>query len=209
SSSNLRNHATIQDGGVTVQQVQGRKGKSYSGTGYKSNATRFGGNNASGHERVIKCYNYQDPEVLDGQAVQSIIPNNVAFQTEDRVLMILTVIISQIQKWFSWPTFPTMVLTLSQRKLKEKEIVDIAAQTPYAYTIVPDEAGNEVEVPPVTAQQILARTKERKAKSTLLMAILDKHLARFHGIKYAKTLWDAIKTRFGGNVESKKMQKMY
>nr|GEU55759.1 hypothetical protein [Tanacetum cinerariifolium] len=34
-----------------------------------------------------------------------------------------------------------------------------------------DDAGNEVEVPPVTAQQILARRKERKAKSTLLMAI--------------------------------------
>nr|GEZ98405.1 ribonuclease H-like domain-containing protein [Tanacetum cinerariifolium] len=30
------------------------------------------------------------------------------------------------------------------------------------------EAGNEVEVPPLTAQKILARTRERKAKSTLL-----------------------------------------
>nr|GEU85897.1 integrase, catalytic region, zinc finger, CCHC-type, peptidase aspartic, catalytic [Tanacetum cinerariifolium] len=42
-------------------------------------------------------------------------------------------------------------------------------------------------------------TKERKAKITLLMAILDEHLARFHGIKDAKTLWDAIKTRFCGH----------
>nr|GEX87434.1 ribonuclease H-like domain-containing protein [Tanacetum cinerariifolium] len=61
-----------------------------------------------------------------------------------------------------------------------------------------DEAGNEVEVPHVTAQQILARIRERKAKSTLLMAILDEHLARFHRIKDVKTLWAAIKTRFGG-----------
>nr|GEU78875.1 ribonuclease H-like domain-containing protein [Tanacetum cinerariifolium] len=30
------------------------------------------------------------------------------------------------------------------------------------------------------------------------MAIPDEHLARFHGIKDAKTLWAAIKTRFGG-----------
>ncbi|GJZ64762.1 hypothetical protein Tco_0621458 [Tanacetum coccineum] len=30
---------------------------------------------------------------------------------------------------------------------------------------------------------------------------------RFHGIKDAKSLWAAIKSRFGGNVESKKMQK--
>nr|GEU63335.1 ribonuclease H-like domain-containing protein [Tanacetum cinerariifolium] len=70
-----------------------------------------------------------------------------------------------------------------------------------------DKAGNELEVPHVTAQQILARTRERKAKSTLLMVIPDEHLARFYGIKDAKTLWAAIKTRFGGNAKSKKMQK--
>nr|GEX60122.1 xylulose kinase-1 [Tanacetum cinerariifolium] len=60
-----------------------------------------------------------------------------------------------------------------------------------------DEAGNEVKVPHVTAQQILARTRERKAKSTLLMAIPNENLDRFRGIKDAKTLWAAIKTRFG------------
>nr|GEU57602.1 ribonuclease H-like domain-containing protein [Tanacetum cinerariifolium] len=68
--------------------------------------------------------------------------------------------------------------------------------------ITKDEAGNELEVPPVTAQKILARTRERKAKSTLLMAIPDEHLARFYGIKDAKTLWDAIKTRFGESTSS-------
>nr|GEU85507.1 hypothetical protein [Tanacetum cinerariifolium] len=72
-----------------------------------------------------------------------------------------------------------------------------------------DKAGNEVKVPVVTAQQILARTRERKAKSTLPMAIPDEHLARFHRIKDAKTLSAAIKTIFGGNAKSKKMQKMY
>ncbi|GKD55880.1 putative ribonuclease H-like domain-containing protein [Tanacetum coccineum] len=99
-----------------------------SSTGYKNNATSSKGNNASGHARVVKCYNYQgeghmarkctqpkrprkawykdkemlaeaqeagqildeeqlaflaDPGVPDGQAVQTIIPNNAAFQTED------------------------------------------------------------------------------------------------------------------------------
>nr|GEU41907.1 retrovirus-related Pol polyprotein from transposon TNT 1-94 [Tanacetum cinerariifolium] len=43
TSSNLRNQATIQDGRVIVQQVQGRQGQSYSGTGYKTNATSSGG----------------------------------------------------------------------------------------------------------------------------------------------------------------------
>ncbi|GJZ62905.1 hypothetical protein Tco_0619326 [Tanacetum coccineum] len=102
TSSNLRNQATIQDDRDTVQQVQGRQGQSYSGIGYKSNATSSGGNNASGQARVVKCYNCQaeaqearqildeeqlsflaDPGVIDGQAVQTIIPNNAAFQTED------------------------------------------------------------------------------------------------------------------------------
>ncbi|GKA32739.1 ribonuclease H-like domain-containing protein [Tanacetum coccineum] len=68
-------------------------------------------------------------------------------------------------------------------------------------------ASTEGHIPPKTAEQQLARKNELKAKSTLLLAILDEHLLKFHGIKDAKTLWEAIKTRFGGNKESKKMQK--
>nr|GEU82800.1 copia protein [Tanacetum cinerariifolium] len=48
TSSNPRNQATIQNGRVTVKQVQGRQRQSYYGTGYKSNATSFEENNASG-----------------------------------------------------------------------------------------------------------------------------------------------------------------
>ncbi|GJS93757.1 hypothetical protein Tco_0800725 [Tanacetum coccineum] len=70
-----------------------------------------------------------------------------------------------------------------------------------------DENGVETEVPPKTAQAILARQKERKAKSILLLAIPDEYQLRFHTIKDAKSLWAAIKSRFGGNVESKKIQK--
>nr|GFC19354.1 hypothetical protein [Tanacetum cinerariifolium] len=72
-----------------------------------------------------------------------------------------------------------------------------------------DEAGNEIEVPSVIAQQILARTKERKTKSTLLMAIPDEHVAGFHGIKYAKTLWAAIKTNLVVMLSPKRCRKMY
>ncbi|GJU97758.1 ribonuclease H-like domain-containing protein [Tanacetum coccineum] len=69
-----------------------------------------------------------------------------------------------------------------------------------------DENGVETEVPPKTAQAILARQKERKAKSILLLAIPDEYQLRFHTINDAKSLWVAIKHRFGGNVKSKKMQ---
>ncbi|GJW07584.1 ribonuclease H-like domain-containing protein [Tanacetum coccineum] len=68
-------------------------------------------------------------------------------------------------------------------------------------------ASTKGPIPPKTAEQKLARKNELKAKSTLLLAIPDEHLLKFHGIKDAKTLWEAIKARFGGNKESKKIQK--
>ncbi|GJR70348.1 putative ribonuclease H-like domain-containing protein [Tanacetum coccineum] len=73
--------------------------------------------------------------------------------------------------------------------------------------VTTDEKGVKIEVPPKTAQALLQRQSERKAKSILLLAIPDEYQLRFHGIKDAKSLWAAIKSRFGGNVESKKMQK--
>ncbi|GJU57826.1 hypothetical protein Tco_1235592 [Tanacetum coccineum] len=73
--------------------------------------------------------------------------------------------------------------------------------------VTTDENGVETEVPPKTAQALLQRQRERKAKSILLLVIPDEYQLRFHRIKNAKTLWAAIKSRFGGNVESKKTQK--
>ncbi|GKB09007.1 ribonuclease H-like domain-containing protein [Tanacetum coccineum] len=73
--------------------------------------------------------------------------------------------------------------------------------------VTTNENGVETEVPPKTAQALLQRQKERKAKSILLLAIPDEYQLRFHEIKDAKHLWAAIKSIFGGNVESKKMQK--
>ncbi|GJT53044.1 hypothetical protein Tco_0988098 [Tanacetum coccineum] len=51
------------------------------------------------------------------------------------------------------------------------------------------------------------RERERKARTTLLMAISEDHLAKFHKMTDAKEMWEAIKSRFGRNDESKKMQK--
>nr|GEW76485.1 putative ribonuclease H-like domain-containing protein [Tanacetum cinerariifolium] len=68
-------------------------------------------------------------------------------------------------------------------------------------------ASAEGHISPKTAEQKLARKNELKAKSTLLLAIPDENLLKFHGIKDEKSLWRAIKNRFGGNKESKKIQK--
>ncbi|GJW76676.1 ribonuclease H-like domain-containing protein, partial [Tanacetum coccineum] len=40
-----------------------------------------------------------------------------------------------------------------------------------------------------------------------LLQLPEDHLAKFHKMTDAKEMWDAIKSRFGGNDESKKMQK--
>nr|GEY23034.1 putative ribonuclease H-like domain-containing protein [Tanacetum cinerariifolium] len=62
-------------------------------------------------------------------------------------------------------------------------------------------------VAPITTEQRLARKKELKARGTLLMAFPDKHQLKFNSHKDAKTLMEAIKKRFGGNTETKKVQK--
>nr|GEV03048.1 hypothetical protein [Tanacetum cinerariifolium] len=56
-------------------------------------------------------------------------------------------------------------------------------------------SGTKAALLPITAKQKIARRNELKEKSTLLLAILDEHLLKIHGIKDAKTLWEAIKTR--------------
>ncbi|GKG27865.1 integrase, catalytic region, zinc finger, CCHC-type containing protein [Tanacetum coccineum] len=79
TSSNLRNQATIQDDRVTVQQVQGREGQSYAGTGNKGNAANFGGNNAGGQARVVKCYKYQGEGHMERKCTKPKRPRNLAW----------------------------------------------------------------------------------------------------------------------------------
>ncbi|GJW06581.1 hypothetical protein Tco_1569004 [Tanacetum coccineum] len=62
-------------------------------------------------------------------------------------------------------------------------------------------------LPPATQEEQFADEKERKARTLLLMAVPKDHLRRFHGMDDAKEIWAAIKTRFGGNANSNKMQK--
>nr|GEU96034.1 ribonuclease H-like domain-containing protein [Tanacetum cinerariifolium] len=54
---------------------------------------------------------------------------------------------------------------------------------------------------------MLARKNELKARGTLLMALPNKHQLKFNTHKDAKTLMETIEKRFGGNTETKKVQK--
>ncbi|GJZ31060.1 copia protein [Tanacetum coccineum] len=91
TSSNPINQATIQDGRVTVQQVQGRQTQSFAGTRNRGIATTSRGNYAAGQPRVVKCYNCQGeghmarqcPGISEAPVVQQTVSQNSAFQTED------------------------------------------------------------------------------------------------------------------------------
>ncbi|GJV87733.1 hypothetical protein Tco_1531671 [Tanacetum coccineum] len=73
---------------------------------------------------------------------------------------------------------------------------------------VSTDTNGQIRVLPLkTAKEILAREREIKARTTLLMFIPEDHLVKFHKITDAKEMWEAIKFRFGGNNEFKKMQK--
>nr|GEZ88684.1 hypothetical protein [Tanacetum cinerariifolium] len=67
--------------------------------------------------------------------------------------------------------------------------------------------GTDGPIPSKTAKQKLARKNKLKAKTTLMLAIPYEHLLKFHSCKDAKSLCEEIKNRFGGNKESKKIQK--
>nr|GEU83426.1 xylulose kinase-1 [Tanacetum cinerariifolium] len=58
-------------------------------------------------------------------------------------------------------------------------------------------------LPPKTAKEVVAKERERKARTTLLMALPEDHLAKFHKMADAKEMWEAIKSRFDGNDEFK------
>ncbi|GJY65028.1 hypothetical protein Tco_0466488 [Tanacetum coccineum] len=92
TSSNPRNQATIQDGRVTMQNMQGRQSQSFMGNGLKSNDTSTWGNrnvgtNAANQTRVILCYNYQGEGHMARQCTQPKRPTNYEWFKEKMLLV--------------------------------------------------------------------------------------------------------------------------
>ncbi|GJS78101.1 hypothetical protein Tco_0727982 [Tanacetum coccineum] len=67
--------------------------------------------------------------------------------------------------------------------------------------------GKETVIPPTSVEEKAQRRADLKARSTLLMALPNKHQLKFNSYKDAKTLMQEIKNRFGGNAATKKTQK--
>nr|GEY74114.1 ribonuclease H-like domain-containing protein [Tanacetum cinerariifolium] len=68
-----------------------------------------------------------------------------------------------------------------------------------AKSMTTDNDGNLKIRPPVTAEEHQQVQREEKAP--------DEHMGDFYNMIDARDIWNAIKARFGGNAESKKMQK--
>nr|GEX36262.1 xylulose kinase-1 [Tanacetum cinerariifolium] len=62
-------------------------------------------------------------------------------------------------------------------------------------------------LPPTTADEHIAVQRESKERTTLLQSIPDDHVTDFHYMDDARDIWNAVKARFGGNAESKKIRK--
>ncbi|GJS24594.1 hypothetical protein Tco_0453226 [Tanacetum coccineum] len=73
TNSNLRNQATNQDGRVTVQQVQGRQSQSFAVLAQESDQVL--------DEEQLAFL--ADPGYAEGQDIQTTMPHNAAFQTDD------------------------------------------------------------------------------------------------------------------------------
>ncbi|GJV99616.1 hypothetical protein Tco_1554868, partial [Tanacetum coccineum] len=70
-----------------------------------------------------------------------------------------------------------------------------------------DQSGPSAPPVPKTAKQLATKRNQEIVRSILLLAIPNEYLLKFHNVPDAKSLWEAIKSRFRENEESKKMQK--
>ncbi|GKC58915.1 hypothetical protein Tco_1086513, partial [Tanacetum coccineum] len=70
-----------------------------------------------------------------------------------------------------------------------------------------DPKGNIMILPPVSGEEHIAVQRETKARTILLQSLPEDHMVDFHHLDDARDIWLAVKARFGGNDESKKMRK--
>ncbi|GJY05350.1 putative ribonuclease H-like domain-containing protein, partial [Tanacetum coccineum] len=70
-----------------------------------------------------------------------------------------------------------------------------------------DAKGNTIVHPPVSLDEHVAVQRENKVRTLLLQALPEDHMPDFHHYDDARDIWMAVKARFGGNEESKKMRK--
>ncbi|GKE23066.1 ribonuclease H-like domain-containing protein, partial [Tanacetum coccineum] len=70
-----------------------------------------------------------------------------------------------------------------------------------------DPKGNIMILLPIFVKEQIAVQRETKARTILLQSLPEDHMADFHHLDDARDIWLAVKARFGGNDESKKIRK--
>nr|GEW30271.1 hypothetical protein [Tanacetum cinerariifolium] len=70
-----------------------------------------------------------------------------------------------------------------------------------------DLKGGIIILPPVSFKEHVAVQRETKARTLLLQSLLEDHMVDFHHLDDAREIWLAMKARFGGNEECKKIRK--
>ncbi|GJW25042.1 hypothetical protein Tco_0038853, partial [Tanacetum coccineum] len=96
------------------------------------------------------------------------------------------------------------ISTFSKDKDKDSPVNSFK---PAAQTTTNADGNSTTLIPgPVTTKEKVQKKNDVKARSMLVMALLNEHLMTFNHYKDAKTLFAAIQTRFGGNEAIKKMQ---
>ncbi|GJY62419.1 hypothetical protein Tco_0463076 [Tanacetum coccineum] len=62
---------------------------------------------------------------------------------------------------------------------------------------------------PKTTKQLAAKRNQERIKSILLLAIPDEYLLKFYNVLHAKSLWAAIKSRFGAYVSKEDINQKF
>nr|GEU56633.1 ribonuclease H-like domain-containing protein [Tanacetum cinerariifolium] len=70
-----------------------------------------------------------------------------------------------------------------------------------------DSKGGIIILPPISFEEHVAVQRETKARTLLLQSLPEDHMAYFYHLDDSREIWLAVKARFGGNEESKKMRK--
>nr|GEZ68933.1 xylulose kinase-1 [Tanacetum cinerariifolium] len=70
-----------------------------------------------------------------------------------------------------------------------------------------DSKGEIIILPPVSFEEHVAIQRDTKTRTLLLQSLSEDHMPDFHHLDDAREIWLAVKSRFGGNEESKKIRK--
>nr|GEX64715.1 retrotransposon protein [Tanacetum cinerariifolium] len=84
-----------------------------------------------------------------------------------------------------------------QVQLRDEQHGGVRLKKIHSKGLTSDTNGMIKVLPPKTTEEVVARERERKARITLLMALPEDHLAKFHKMADAKEMWEAIKSKFG------------